>query len=100
MIKLHKKEYIAPWEKAFDLILSPLEEFIHRQTTSGVLLMICAIAALAIANSPWNEAYHHILELTFTIGVEGFQLSKSLHHWLNNGLMAMFFFLLGLAADR
>lgn len=100
MIKLNKKEYIAPWEKAFDLILSPLEEFIHRQTTSGVLLMICAIAALAIANSPWNEAYHHILELTFTIGVEGFQLSKSLHHWINDGLMAMFFFVIGLELKR
>ncbi|MES0328293.1 MAG: Na+/H+ antiporter NhaA [Gammaproteobacteria bacterium] len=100
MIKLHKKEYIAPWEKAFDLILSPLEEFIHRQTTSGVLLMICAIAALAIANSPWNEAYHHILELTFTIGVDGFQLSKSLHHWINDGLMAMFFFVIGLELKR
>ena len=100
MIKLNKKEYIAPWEKAFDLILSPLEEFIHRQTTSGVLLMICAIAALAIANSPWNEVYHHILELTFTIGVEGFQLSKSLHHWINDGLMAMFFFVIGLELKR
>ncbi|MDH5611485.1 MAG: Na+/H+ antiporter NhaA [Gammaproteobacteria bacterium] len=100
MKKLNKKEYIAPWEKAFDLILSPLEEFIHRQTTSGVLLMICAIVALAIANSPWNEAYHHILELTFTIGVEGFQLSKSLHHWINDGLMALFFFVVGLELKR
>ena len=40
------------WEKAFDRLLSPLEEFIHRQTTSGVLLMICAVIALVIANSP------------------------------------------------
>ena len=46
-----KKEYVAPWEKAFDRLLSPLEEFIHRQTTSGILLMLCAIAALYLANS-------------------------------------------------
>ncbi len=99
-MKINKKEYIAPWEKAFNLVLSPLEEFIHRQTTSGILLMICAIAALAIANSPWNEAYHHFLELKFTIGVEGFQLSQSLHHWINDGLMALFFFVVGLELKR
>ena len=100
MVKRNKKEYVAPWEKAFDLILSPLEEFIHRQTTSGILLMICAITALIIANSPWNEAYHHFLELKFTIGVEGFQLSQSLHHWINDGLMALFFFVVGLELKR
>ena len=95
-----KKEYIAPWEKAFNRVLTPLEEFIHRQTTSGVLLMLCAIAALYIANSQWNEVYHHLLEMPFTIGVEGFLLSKSLHHWINDGLMALFFFVVGLELKR
>jgi Na+/H+ antiporter NhaA len=42
----NKGIYHAPWGKAFDSILTPLEEFIHRQTTSGILLMICAVAAL------------------------------------------------------
>ncbi len=100
MIKKIKKEYIAPWEKAFDKVLSPLEDFIHRQTTSGVLLMLCAVVALYIANSQWSEAYHHILQLPFTIGVPGFELSKSLHHWINDGLMAMFFFVIGLELKR
>jgi NhaA family Na+:H+ antiporter len=94
------KEYIAPWEKAFDRVLTPLDEFIHRQTTSGVLLMLCAISALYLANSQWNEAYHHLLEMPFTIGVQGFQLSKSLHHWINDGLMALFFFVIGLELKR
>ena len=100
MKKNLEKEYTAPWEKAFDRVLTPLEEFIHRQTTSGVLLMLCALMALYLANSPWNEAYHHLLELPFTIGVEGFQLSKSLHHWINDGLMALFFFVVGLELKR
>ena len=95
-----KKEYTAPWEKAFDKVLSPLEHFIHRQTTSGILLMLCAIAALYLANSQWNETYHHILQLPFTIGVPGFELSKSIHHWINDGLMAMFFFVIGLELKR
>jgi len=93
-------EYIAPWEKSFERILTPLEEFIHRQTTSGILLMLCAIAALYLANSQWSAAYHHLLEMPFTIGVEGFQLSKSLHHWINDGLMTLFFFVVGLELKR
>jgi len=100
MKKLIGKEHLAPWEKAFDRVFTPLEEFIHRQTTSGILLMLCAVAALYIANSPWSDAYHHLLELPFTIGVEGFQLSKSLHHWINDGLMALFFFVVGLELKR
>ena len=94
------KEHIAPWEKAFDRVLTPLDEFIHRQTTSAILLMLCAIAALYIANSQWNAAYQHLLEAPFTIGMQGFQLSKSLHHWINDGLMALFFFVIGLELKR
>ena len=100
MKKQIEKEYVAPWEKAFDKVLTPLEEFIHRQTTSGILLMLCAIAALYIANSEWSEVYHQLLEMRFTIGVPGFQLSKSLHHWINDGLMALFFFVIGLELKR
>ncbi len=94
------REYSAPWEKVFDRLLSPLEEFIHRQTTSGILLMVCAVLAMFLANGPWSETYHHVLTLTFTIGVEGFQLSKSIHHWINDGLMALFFFVVGLELKR
>lgn len=94
------REHIAPWEKAFDRVLTPLDEFIHRQTTSGVLLMLCAVVALYIANSSWSEAYHHLLAKQVTIGMEGFQLSKTLHHWINDGLMAVFFFVVGLELKR
>ena len=100
MIKKIKKEYVAPWEKAFDKVLSTLEDFIHRQTTSGILLMLCAVVALYLANSQWSEAYHHLLQLPFTLGVPGFELSKSIHHWINDGLMAMFFFVIGLELKR
>ncbi len=100
MKKPTENVYNAPWEKAFERILNPLDEFIHRQTTSGVLLMLCAVAALYLANSHWSESYHHWLEMRFTIGVEGFQLSKSIHHWINDGLMALFFFVIGLELKR
>jgi len=94
------KEYIAPWEKVFNQILTPLEEFIHRQTTSGILLMLCAVIALFIANSPWAENYHHFLELPFSIGLGEWVLSMTLHHWINDGLMALFFFVVGLELKR
>ncbi len=100
MQKKSEKIFIAPWEKAFDRVLTPLDEFIHRQTTSGILLMLCAIAALYIANSQWSDAYHHLLEMKLTIGVEGFQLSKTVHHWINDGLMTLFFFVVGLELKR
>ena len=86
MKKISRYEYIAPWEKAFDRVLTPLDDFIHRQTTSGILLMLCAIAAIYIANSQWSEAYHHILAIPFSIGIPEFQLSKSLHHWITGSL--------------
>lgn len=95
-----KREYIAPWEQAFDRILSPIEEFIHRQTTSGIFLMLCAVIALVIANSHWHEAYHHFLEIPVNLGFGEWQLSMTLHHWINDGLMALFFFLVGLELKR
>jgi NhaA family Na+:H+ antiporter len=95
-----KGVYNARWEQSFDRILSPLEEFIHRQTTSGVLLMICAVIALIIANSPIHEQYEHYLhtEIGFSVGSFGF--SMSLHHWINEALMALFFFIMGLELKR
>ena len=97
---MENKEYTAPWEQAFNRILTPIEEFIHRQTTSGILLMLCAVIALIIANSPLAESYHHILKMPLSIGFDKWILSMSLHHWINDGLMALFFFVVGLELKR
>lgn len=96
----NKGIYHAPWEKSFDRILTPLEEFIHRQTTSGVLLMICAVVALLIANGPLYEKYEHLLHTPIGVSVGSFAFSLSLHHWINEALMAMFFFIMGLELKR
>ena len=92
--------YNAPWEKSFDRLLTPLEEFIHRQTTSGVLLMICAVIALVIANGPLHEAYEHLLHIQIGFNLGSFEFSLSIHHWINEALMAMFFFIMGLELKR
>ena len=51
----------APWEKTFDKVVTPFEEFIHHESTSGLLLMACAIMALILANSTLHTTYEHIL---------------------------------------
>jgi len=92
--------YNAPWEKSFDKILTPFEEFIHRQTTSGLLLMAMAVLALVLANGPLSETYQHIVHTYISIGVGDWALKMTLHHWINDGLMALFFFVVGLELKR
>ena len=62
--------------------------------------MVCTALALAWANSPWSESYFHLWERTLTIGTKGFGLTETLHRWINDGLMAVFFFLVGLEIKR
>ena len=95
-----KGVYHAPWERSFERILTPLEAFIHRQTTSGVLLMICAVIALGIANSPWQEGYQHFLHKEISFGFSTATFSLSIHHWINEALMALFFLIMGLELKR
>ena len=90
----------APLENALGRLVTPFEEFIHRQSSSGLLLMACAVIALVIANSPWQEAYKHILHLPVSYNFGDWSLSMSFHHWINDGLMAIFFLLVGLELKR
>jgi NhaA family Na+:H+ antiporter len=92
--------YLAPWEKNFDKILTPFEEFIHRQTTSGLLLMATAVLALLLANGPLASAYEHVVHTLIGLNVGSWALEMSLHHWINDGLMALFFFVVGLELKR
>ncbi|MFV9616832.1 MAG: Na+/H+ antiporter NhaA [Gammaproteobacteria bacterium] len=92
--------YHAPWEKSFDKILTPFEEFIHRQTTSGLLLMAMAVIALILANGPLADAYLHIIHTQISLNIGSWELGMSLHHWINDALMALFFFVVGLELKR
>lgn len=90
----------APWERVFRRVLSPFEEFIHRQSTSGILLMFAAIIALFLANSRFAEGYQHLIHLPAMVGIGDWGISMSLHHWVNDALMALFFFVVGLELKR
>ncbi len=93
-------EYHAPWEKSFEKILTPFEEFIHRQNTSSLLLMGSAVLALVLANGPFASAYEHVMHTVVRVGIGNWMLEMSLHHWINDGLMAVFFFVVGLELKR
>lgn len=94
------KEYTSPWESAMDRMVSPMDQFIHRQTTSGMLLMLSTIIAIYLANSQWAETYQHLIHTPITISIGTWVLEKSLLHWINDGLMALFFFVVGLELKR
>jgi NhaA family Na+:H+ antiporter len=82
------------------ILVIPLTRFIQNSTTSGILLFAVAVLALLLANSPWEKAYHQFWEHTFSIGYDSYQVSQSLHYWINDGLMAIFFFVIGLELKR
>ncbi|MDF1501348.1 Na+/H+ antiporter NhaA [Roseisolibacter sp. H3M3-2] len=81
-------------------LLGPFQRFFSTSAAGGLVLLAATAIALVWANSPWADAYHHLWETPVTVGAPGFGLTLSLHHWVNDGLMAVFFFLVGLEIKR
>jgi Na+/H+ antiporter NhaA len=74
----------------------PLRSFLTTEAGSAGLLLGAAVVALVWANSPWSNAYESLWSTTATVAVGGGELSMDLRHWVNDGLMALFFFVIGL----
>lgn len=81
-------------------LLLPIKSFIERQTSVGLLLIISAALAMIVANSPLAEAYHSLWKQYIHIGINDLEIRKNLLHWINDGLMSIFFFLVGLELKR
>ncbi|MCC6313303.1 MAG: Na+/H+ antiporter NhaA [Thermomicrobiales bacterium] len=77
-----------------------LREFLHNEAFGGVLLLAAALVALLWANSPWAEAYDALWNTHLTLGVVQFNLTETLRDWVNDGLMALFFLVVGLEIKR
>ena len=92
--------HLAPWERSFSKVVTPFEEFIKNQTTASIILMVCLVIALLLANSPLAGIYQQIVHLPISLTIGDSGLEKSLHHWVNEGLMALFFFVMGLEIKR
>jgi len=81
-------------------ILSPFQKFVQIESFSGILLLIATVVALLWANSPFGESYQSIWQYKVGFTSEHFELNKPLLLWINDGLMAIFFFLIGLEIKR
>jgi NhaA family Na+:H+ antiporter len=81
-------------------ILGPMQQFVHRSASSGIMLMAATVIALALANSGLADSYNALLHTEIGITIGGYELREDLLHWINDGLMAIFFFLVGLEIKR
>ncbi len=81
-------------------LLSPFQAFARSESAGGVLLIVAAAVAFAWANSPWAASYFHLLHAPAGLEIGGFALEKHLAHWVNDGLMVVFFLLVGLEIKR
>jgi len=80
--------------------LITLQRFLHVEAVSGVVLLIAAAVALIWANSPFSQGYQALWHLPLTIGFGEFVFSKSLHFWINDALMTVFFLVVGMEIRR
>jgi len=83
-----------------DLIISPFVRFARTEAAGGIVLLAATILALVWSNSPWHHSYHDLLETPITITLAQFSVTENRHEWINDGLMSLFFFLVGLEIKR
>src|ERR671916_356811 len=83
-----------------ETIVRPFQEFANKASSSGILLIATAIVALVWANSPWGESYTGLWGTELSVGVGPFSIEEDLTHWINDGLMAVFFLVVGLEIKR
>ena len=74
----------------------PVQRFLHVEAAGGVVLLVSTMVALAWANSPWDASYHDLWATELSITLGGHVIAEDLGHWVNDGLMALFFFVVGL----
>jgi len=90
----------SPFRKRIQRILVPVERFLAIEAASGIFLMIAAVVALSWANSPWQAAYADLWHTPIGFNFGGLSFERDLHFWINDGLMTVFFFLVGLEIRR
>lgn len=81
-------------------MMRPFQQFVQAEASSGVLLLACAAAAMFWANSPWSHSYHALWASPVTLGAGAAAASFSLHQIVNDALMVVFFFVVGLEIKR
>jgi Na+:H+ antiporter, NhaA family len=94
----------VPWSRTDRpvprLVVQPLQSFLEQETSGALLLIAAAVVALVWANSPWSSSYDAMWRTRLDVGVGGHAIDLDLRDWVNNGLMALFFFVVGLEIKR
>jgi len=86
--------------RPIDRLLSPIRDFLRIEAAGGILLLAATALALVWANSPWAQSYDDFWRIPISVGIGSFELNHSLAHWVNDGLMVIFFFVVGLEIKR
>ena len=81
-------------------ITKPFREFFKLEASSGIMLLLAAVLALIISNGSYSDEYFSMLKKYITLGTESFGLKLSILHWINDVLMAIFFFFVSLEIKR
>ena len=81
-------------------VIGTIVRFIHEEAAGGIVLLAAAVAALLLSNSPIGDGFLHFWETHFIIGTRDFNIDKTLHFWVTDALMAVFFFVVGLEIKR
>ena len=97
---LQDERYLAPLEKFYRRFSSPIKEFVQKQTFGSAILLCSVITAMILANSEFSDVYARLLHLPIGIKISSSVLETSLHHFINDGLMTLFFLLVGLEIKR
>ncbi len=84
----------------FQRLIQPFTRVLHVEAAGGLVLLACAVIALVLANSPWSAPFAEFWQTRVGFTVGGFELYKPLLLWINDGLMTIFFFLVGLEIKR
>ena len=93
-------EVSEPARRLAGHIVRPIERFLSIEAASGIVLLVAAVGALVWANSPWGHLYERLWQAPVTIGVASFTLTHPLRFLINDGLMVVFFFVVGLEIRR
>jgi NhaA family Na+:H+ antiporter len=94
------KPKVKDVRRAVRTVARPIQEFLRLESSSGILLFGFTVLALAWANSAWARSYDELWHTEVSIGIGSYAISRSLLHWINDGLMALFFFVVGLEIKR
>lgn len=91
---------LAPQKRPAARLTRPVREFLETEVSGGIVLMIAVVVALAWANSPFQESYHSLWETELKIELGRYEVHHDLRHWVNDALMALFFFVVGMEIKR